>query len=100
MRTYLGLAAVSVFAVEVSANMSRHKEAYLEQVKGVNMDVLKGSVGWATSKAAKKTFHLERQSAKKMEAHRLQSVFASDEQDEAFKNYIGNLATTIGGEEL
>lgn len=89
MRTYLGLAALSVFAAEVSA-MSRHKEAYLENVKGVNMDVLKGSVGWAHSKAEKKIFQTSRRSAKKLEAHRLQSVFADDEQDEAFKNIVGS----------
>ena len=39
MKSYLGVAALSVFTAEVSA-MSRHKEAYLEQVEGVNMEVL------------------------------------------------------------
>jgi hypothetical protein len=52
MKSYLGLAALSVFAVEVSA-MSRHEEAYLAQVKGVNMEVLAGSVGWVASKSEK-----------------------------------------------
>jgi hypothetical protein len=60
MKSYLGLAAFALSAVEVDA-MSRHKEAYLEQVKGINMEVLHGSVGWVASKSEKMLFQKKRQ---------------------------------------
>jgi hypothetical protein len=70
MKTYLGLASIAVFAAEAEA-MSRHKEAYLSQVEGIDMDVLKGSVGWVATKSNKLMVKKERQASKKLAAHRL-----------------------------
>jgi hypothetical protein len=57
------------------------------------MEVLHGSVGWVASKSEKMLFQKKRQAEQKMQAHRLKSVFETDQEDEAFKTMIGSLIT-------